>query len=112
MLTKPKKTFDCVAMKHKAQKELHEEYEARGVTIVAISVDADSDVVGPHVQREGLTYPILLGGQAVQVNYRITGLPTLFVVDQEGVVRHVHVGYAPGAGSVLADQIEALLAEA
>ena len=29
MLTKPKKTFDCVEMKHKAQKELHAEYEAR-----------------------------------------------------------------------------------
>lgn len=29
MLTKPKKTFDCVEMKHKAQEELHAEYEAR-----------------------------------------------------------------------------------
>ena len=28
-LTKPKKTFDCVEMKHQAQKELRLEYEAR-----------------------------------------------------------------------------------
>ncbi len=29
MLTKPKKTFDCVEMKHKAQEKLHAEYETR-----------------------------------------------------------------------------------
>lgn len=29
MSTAPKKTFDCVEMKHKAQEELHAEYEAR-----------------------------------------------------------------------------------
>ena len=29
MLTNPKKTFDFVEMKHKAQEELHIEYEAR-----------------------------------------------------------------------------------
>jgi hypothetical protein len=29
MLTKREKTFDCVEMKHKAQQELHAEYEAR-----------------------------------------------------------------------------------
>jgi hypothetical protein len=28
-LTKPEKTFDCVEMKHKAQEELHVEYEVR-----------------------------------------------------------------------------------
>ena len=29
MLMNPKKSFDCVEMKHMAQKELHAEYEAR-----------------------------------------------------------------------------------
>lgn len=29
MLTKPKKGFDCVEMKHKAQESLHAEYQAR-----------------------------------------------------------------------------------
>lgn len=29
MLTTPKKTFDCVEMKHTAQEELRAEYEAR-----------------------------------------------------------------------------------
>jgi hypothetical protein len=28
-MTKPKKTFDCVKMKQKAQEKLHAEYEAR-----------------------------------------------------------------------------------
>jgi len=90
---------------------LYEEFAGRGVEIVAINVDAQPQAVAPYVHREGLTFPIVLGGAAERVRYRVTGVPTLFVVDQSGVIRYQHVGYAPGAESVLAAEIEALLAE-
>ncbi len=103
----------CGPCRHEMRElqRIHEEYAGRGVRIVAISLDAHPEAVDPYVRREGLTYPILFGGAAVQASYRVTGLPTLVVVDQEGIVRHVHVGYAPGAESVLVDEIEALLSE-
>jgi hypothetical protein len=47
----------------------------------------------------------------VQAQYRVRALPTLFIVDRRGVIRHVHVGYAPGAEATLADEVEALLSE-
>ena len=90
---------------------LHADYAGRGVEIVAISVDAQPEAVGPYARREGLTFPVLLGGVTAQVGYRVTGLPTLFVVDRNGMIRYVHVGYAPGAESVLAEEVETLLAE-
>ena len=89
---------------------LYEEFGGRGVTVVGINLDAHAEEVAPYVHREGLTYPILLGGQAAQASYGVSALPTLFVVDQSGAIRHVHVGHGPGAASVLADEIEALLA--
>lgn len=90
---------------------LYEKLANRGVEIVAINVDAQPEAVAPYVRREGLTFPIVLGGAAEQVRYRVTGLPTLYVVDQSGVIRYRHIGYVPGAESVLAEEIETLLAE-
>jgi len=92
-----------------ALQRLYEELAGRGVEIVAINVDARPQTVPPYVRREGLTFPIVLGGVAEQARYRVSGLPTLFVVDQSGVIRYRHIGYAPGAESVLAEEIEALL---
>ena len=94
-----------------ALQRLHEEFAGRGVEIVAISMDAQTEAVAPYARREGLTFPILLGSVAEQVRYRVAGLPTLFVVDQGGIIRFQHVGYSPGAEPVLAEEIEALLAE-
>ena len=94
-----------------ALQRLYEEFAGRGVEIVAISVDAQSEKVAPYARSEGLTFPILLGSVTEQVRYRVTGLPTLFVVDQSGVIRYQHVGYVPGSEAALAEEIEALLAE-
>jgi N-acetylmuramoyl-L-alanine amidase CwlA len=38
-------------------------------------------------------------------------LPTSFLIDKKGVIRHVHNGYHAGDETVLAAQIAALLAE-
>jgi hypothetical protein len=38
-------------------------------------------------------------------------LPTLFLVDGEGMIRYRQRGYAPGMEVSLTEQVEALLAE-
>lgn len=90
--------------------ELYEDFEGRGVQIVAISTDVTPARVPAFVERFGLSFPVLLGGLSVQAAYRVTALPTLFVVDQQGVIRHVHVGYTPGAEAELIEEVELLLA--
>ena len=39
----------------------------------------------------------------------MTGLPTIVILDQKGVVQAVHVGYQEGVGETLFEQIETLL---
>jgi cytochrome c biogenesis protein CcmG/thiol:disulfide interchange protein DsbE len=36
-------------------------------------------------------------------------LPSAFVIDQAGAVRHLHLGYVPGYGAALAREVKALL---
>ncbi len=41
--------------------------------------------------------------------FAVTGLPTIVILDQKGVVQAVHVGYQEGVGETLFEQIETLL---
>ena len=41
--------------------------------------------------------------------YRIQSIPTTYILDQEGTVRHVHVGYTDTLEQTLAREIEDLL---
>ena len=41
--------------------------------------------------------------------YGVRGIPTTYVLDQEGIVRHVHVGYSQDLEQTLAREIEVML---
>jgi hypothetical protein len=44
-------------------------------------------------------------------DYKVKGIPKTVIIDQKGVVRHVHVGFSPGMGERLKAEINKLLSE-
>ena len=48
--------------------------------------------------------------QAVARQYRVTGLPTLFIIDQQGMIRYHEAGYGGGLERALQRIFEELLA--
>lgn len=91
--------------------KLYEQYRDRGVEIAAISVDRRASEVAPFARRLCLSFPVLLGDAVVRSAYRVMSLPSLFIIDRAGVIRYRHTGYAPGMEGVVAEHVEALLAE-
>jgi peroxiredoxin len=68
-----------------AMERLYRRFEARGVVVVAISIDADRSLVGPFVKEHGLTFPVGLDpGMEVAGQYGVRGLPATFLVDAGG----------------------------
>lgn len=65
--------------------------------VLFVSVDTRGrSAVEPLLAREGVFFPVLMDPSAsVGKAYGVTTVPTLFVVDPEGIVRYVHQGY-PG----------------
>jgi peroxiredoxin len=93
----------CVqAMPH--LEELHERLGSRGLKVIGISTESPSTVAAA-AERFHLKYPLASDeGEAMQNAYHVFALPTLVLIDRQGVVREVSVA-DPGA-------IEAELAEA
>ena len=91
----------------------YEAYKDLDVVILGVNLtDQDSlKEVESFVQEFGLTYPILLDRDgAVGLLYQLSGLPTTFFINREGIIRTVVIG-GPMSETSIRSKIEALLKE-
>jgi len=90
---------------------LYQRMKDRNFEILAVSVDQrDTKRVLDFVSKYKLTFPILLNPEAnVAIQYRVTALPTSFVIDKKGIIRAKVVGARNWSDPNLVSQIENLL---
>lgn len=63
--------------------ELHEEFRQRGLTVLLVNMREDPELVRRTVKTRGYTAPVALDtGGAVSAAYRVTGTPTVFLIDR------------------------------
>ena len=90
---------------------LYKKYKGRGLEIVGVSLDKDRETaVGPYAEQMGINYIIVFGDQDVVENYGgIRGIPTTFIIDQNGNIVGKHVGVV--SNDVFENEIKKLLGE-
>ena len=92
----------------------YEAYKDSDVVVLGVNLtDQDSlKEVESFVHEFGLTYPILLDRDgAVGLLYQLSGLPTTFFINREGIIRTVVIG-GPMSETSIRSKIESLLKEA
>lgn len=63
------------------------------LSVVAVNFDEAESDVQAFVDELGLTFDVLLDpGAEVQRLYQVRGYPTSYLIDQDGVVRIIHIG--------------------
>jgi DsbE subfamily thiol:disulfide oxidoreductase len=90
--------------------ELQNKYRSQGLEVIGIAMDdAGEDTVAKFVKDMGVTYTILMGKEAVGVDYGgVLGLPTTFYIDRQGRVVDQVVGLV--SHSDIEDNIKKALA--
>jgi peroxiredoxin len=90
---------------------LYKKYKAQGLEVVGLSfesgdLDYDRDRVKEFINRNHVTYPILIAGTvdniATQLPFVVNfaGYPTTFFLDRTGKVKLIHDGFSgPGTGA-------------
>lgn len=61
----------------------------KGISMVAISLDSDSAAARKFVRDNHITIPVAIAGSGSPLmgSYGITGIPSVFVLDKDGVVK-------------------------
>ncbi len=89
------------------------EFADQGALFVAVNQREDADTIRDFLQRqdlEHLTVALDTDGDVGDA-YGVGGIPHTVILDRDGVVRFVHVGFGPGSEDRVRDDIEAILAE-
>ncbi len=105
----------CVAaMPH--MRELELEFEDDDVVILGISSDrpGDAERVQAFLDEHEIEYPVGIDvaarGERIGDAYDVRAIPTLLVIDREGIIRDVKVGFTPEAMADVRAKIRDLLA--
>jgi len=90
------------------------EYRDKGLEVFGINLEGrdKNDLVKQFIEKAGYQFTILQGGMmgvGLDQPYGVTGIPTTFVVDKQGIIRYRHIGYRENLDQLLAKEVEELI---
>ncbi len=93
--------------------DIARQFEARGLKVYAVNIDAEQKLIAPFMQEAKVQLPVLLDPEAKvsEAVLKVKLMPSTFLIDKQGVLRHVHEGFDEAQLGSWLDEIEALLAE-
>ncbi len=92
--------------------ELHEEFRERGVEIVAVNLGEDLERVREFVERNEYTFRVVTDRDSViGSRFGVSAIPTTVVIDTDGRIESIRIGYSPTHKARLRQMLERLLKE-
>jgi thiol-disulfide isomerase/thioredoxin len=83
--------------------------EARGVKVLAVNIDEDRKNGVEFLKRNNINLRALYDGKkAVASRYDVPAMPSALIIDKQGIVRYLHIGYGAEDLKEFKQQIERL----
>jgi thiol-disulfide isomerase/thioredoxin len=91
---------------------LYKKHGARGFTVVGINKDVSPADAKRFLERVPISFPWVPDeGDAAAKAFDVKAMPSGYLIDRKGVVRHVHRGFTAESAAALEREVEALLKE-
>ncbi len=90
-------------------KQLAEDFKDQPVAVLGMNTDREEKDAKFVVDEMALHYPVLKA-EGLPEKYHVRGFPTLIIIDQDGKVADVHVGYSATLRDDVAKSIKGMLA--
>jgi peroxiredoxin len=92
--------------------ELDREFRDKGLAIVAVSVDKSADEARKFRDRYPVPFALTLDvGGACPAAYQLSGMPSSYLIDRNGLIRAVHAGFRSSDKAEIRRQIVEALAQ-
>lgn len=92
--------------------DMEQEFADKGLVVLAINVDEKPEDAKAFLAKHSASFSLAadVNGQCPQ-RWGVQAMPSSYLVDASGVIRHVHVGFRAGEAEKLRAAVEQLLAE-
>ncbi|MBM4207812.1 MAG: TlpA family protein disulfide reductase [Gammaproteobacteria bacterium] len=92
--------------------DLHTRYKDQGLQIVAVNLDENIDDANSFIAKHPAGFPVMTDAtKQCAKDFDVKAMPSSYIVDRKGVVRHIHLGFNPGEAEDLQKIVEKLLNE-
>lgn len=92
---------------------LQGKFKGRGFTVLGISVDDEDGHLRAELSEFSgkfhINYPVLVGSEAVERDYKVWSIPQSFLIDKNGKIRDSYSGYIDQYESKVSSEVERLL---
>jgi thiol-disulfide isomerase/thioredoxin len=86
------------------------DYASKGVRYLAVNLREEPAKINAYLKQAGLKLEVPLDKDGkVAASYAVRGIPTMVIVDKEGIVREVHVGASPNLEVELRKALDEIL---
>ena len=92
-------------------KQLAAEFKGESVAVIGMNTDHNEADAKFVVDKMGLDYTTLKIDHAVVAKYGVQGFPTMVIIDRQGNVHDLHVGYSPNLQREVGEIVRQLLAK-
>ena len=93
--------------------KLYATYKAKGLIVFGLnSVDNQPHSLGylkTFLERRAISYPVVLTLSTVDQRYKINGYPTMYLIDKEGKIAYVELGFDQQKFDRLREKVTGLL---
>jgi peroxiredoxin len=91
---------------------IYGKYKPAGFLLLGVNVDEDPANARGLASKLGVTFPVLFDSkQSVSRLYDLSTMPSTVIIDRDGRVRYVHLGYKDGYEDEYEKQVAELLRE-
>jgi len=87
---------------------MHDEYSGKDIVFLAISTDKEKDKVIPFLEENKYTFKVLYDN-GMKKAYNVAGIPTVFIINQDGIIKYKNVGFRADITEIWTEQLQQLM---
>jgi thiol-disulfide isomerase/thioredoxin len=92
--------------------QLYKAYRENGFEVIGMSLDkGDVEIVRNFARSMDIPYPMVMASDEVVRNYRVTAIPTTFLIDKEGKIRERITGFNSAISQQMTVKVSDLTSE-
>jgi thiol-disulfide isomerase/thioredoxin len=92
--------------------EMHEQFKDQGLQIVGVNLDENADDAKAFLAKYPASFTVAADvSKQCAKDFAVKAMPSSYLIDRNGVVQHVHLGFRPGEAQELRTLVEKLLSE-
>lgn len=92
--------------------DMHQQLKDQGLQIVAVNLDENADDAKTFLAKYPASFTVMADvSKQCAKDFDVKAMPSSYLIDRNGVVQHVHLGFRAGEAKELQMRVEKLLGE-